>query len=137
MTNLVLEAYDGQTSPKDHLSRFDAKMAKYAVSDPVKCRMLPSTFRGAAKEWFTNLPPGSIAKFLDFSSKFLDHFSARTVEDLFDIRQEERETLKQYVKRYSAISAGFEELQPRVCVCAFKGGLARGEFYCELSRELA
>ncbi|XP_057452103.1 uncharacterized protein LOC130743904 [Lotus japonicus] len=137
MTNLVLEAYDGQVSPKDHLSRFDAKMAKYAVSDAVKCMMLPSTFRGAAKEWFTNLPPGSIAKFRDFSSKFLDHFSARTVEDLFDIRHEERETLKQYVKRYSAISARFEELQPRVCVCAFKGGLARGEFYCELSRELA
>ncbi|XP_057443845.1 uncharacterized protein LOC130735999 [Lotus japonicus] len=111
-------------------------MAKYAVSDAVKCRMLPSTFRSAAKEWFTNLPPGSIAKFRDFSSKFLDHFSARTIEDLFDIRQEERETLKQYVKRYSAISARFEELQPRVCVCAFKGGLSRGEFYCELSREL-
>ncbi|XP_057440404.1 uncharacterized protein LOC130732352 [Lotus japonicus] len=137
MTNLMLEAYDGQTDPKDHLSRFDAKMTMYAVSDAVKCRMLPSTFQGATKEWFTNLPPGSIAKFRDFSSKFLDHFSARTIEDLFDIRQGERETLKQYVKRYSDISARFEELQPRVCVCAFKGGLSRGKFYCELSRELA
>ncbi|XP_057423656.1 uncharacterized protein LOC130717449 [Lotus japonicus] len=112
-------------------------MAKYAVSDALKCRMLPSTFRGAAKEWFMNLPPGSIAKFCDFSSKLLDHFSAGTIEDLFDIRQEERETLKQYVKRYSAISARFEELQPRMCVCDFKGGLSRGEFYCELGRELA
>ncbi|XP_057418364.1 uncharacterized protein LOC130712551 [Lotus japonicus] len=99
--------------------------------------MLPSTFRGTAKEWFTNLPPGSITKFHDFSSKFHDHFSARKIEDLFGIRQEERETLKQYVKRYSAMSARFEELQPRVCVFAFKGGLSRGEFYCELSRELA
>ncbi|XP_057418284.1 uncharacterized protein LOC130712469 [Lotus japonicus] len=112
-------------------------MAKYAVSDAVKCRMFPSTFRGVAKEWFTNLPPGSIAKFCDFSSEFLDHFSSRTVEDLFDTRQEECETLEQYVRRYSAISTRFKELQPRVCVCAFKGGLARGEFYYELSRELA
>ncbi|XP_057426952.1 uncharacterized protein LOC130720340 [Lotus japonicus] len=112
-------------------------MAKYAVSDAVKCRMLPLTFRGATNEWFTNLPPGSIAKFHNFSSKFLDHFSARTIEDLFGIRQEERETLKQYVKRYSAISARFEELQPRVCVFAFKGSLSRGGIYCELSRELA
>ncbi|XP_057426094.1 uncharacterized protein LOC130719486 [Lotus japonicus] len=126
MANLVLEAYDGQTNPKDHLSRFDAKMAKYAVSDAVKCRMLPSTFRGAAKELFTNLPLGSIAKFRDFSSKFLDHFSAITIEDLFGIRQKERETLKQYVKRYNAISARFEELQTRVCVFAFKDGLSLG-----------
>ncbi|XP_057444410.1 uncharacterized protein LOC130736615 [Lotus japonicus] len=136
MVSLALEAYDGQTDPKNHLSRFSVKMANYVVSDAVKYRMLPLTFRGAAKEWFTNLPPGSIAKFRDFSSKFLDHFSARTIEDLFGIRQEERETLKQYVKRYSAISARFEELQPRACVFAFKGGLSRREFYCELSREL-
>ncbi|XP_057452534.1 uncharacterized protein LOC130744358 [Lotus japonicus] len=83
------------------------------------------------------LPQGSLASFRDLSSKFLDHFSARAIEDLFDIRQGERETLKQYMKRYSATSARFEELEPRVCVCAFKGGLPQGKFSCELSRELA
>ncbi|XP_057418460.1 uncharacterized protein LOC130712658 [Lotus japonicus] len=137
MTHLVLETYDEETDPKDHLLRFNAKMAMSAVSDVVKCRMLPSTFRGAAMDWFMALPQGYLAKFRDFSSKLLDHFSARTIEDLFDVRQRERETLKQYMKRYSAAAARFEELEPRMCVCAFKGGLSRGEFSRELSRELA
>ncbi|XP_057426211.1 uncharacterized protein LOC130719610 [Lotus japonicus] len=88
-------------------------------------------------DWFMTLPQGSLAKFCDFSSKFLNHFSARTVDDLFDIRQRERETLKQYMERYSAASARFEELEPRMCVCAFKSGLSRGKFSCELRREWA
>ncbi|XP_057443198.1 uncharacterized protein LOC130734966 [Lotus japonicus] len=112
-------------------------MAMSAVSDAVKCRVFPSTFRGVAMDWFMALPQGSLAKFHDFSSKFLGHFSTRTIQDLFDMRQWEREALEQYMKRYSAASARFEELEPRMCVCAFKGGLFRGKFSRELSRELA
>ncbi|XP_057418509.1 uncharacterized protein LOC130712705 [Lotus japonicus] len=111
-------------------------MAINAVSDAVKCRIFPSTLRGEAMDWFVALPQGSLDKFRDFSSKFLDHFSARAIEDLFDMRQRERETLEQYTKRYSAASARFEELEPRMCVCAFKGGLSWGKFKRELSREL-
>ncbi|XP_057418563.1 uncharacterized protein LOC130712762 [Lotus japonicus] len=137
MTNLVLEAYDGRTDPQDHLLRFDVKMAISAVSDAVKCRMLSSTFRGAAMTWFMARPQGSIKKFRDFASKFLSQFSAGEVEDLFQIRQAERETLKLYVERYSAASVRFEEADPRTCVCAFKSGLSSGKLSCELNRRLA
>ncbi|XP_057439960.1 uncharacterized protein LOC130731731 [Lotus japonicus] len=112
-------------------------MAMSTVSDAVKCRMFTSTLRGATMDWFVAMPQGSLAKFRDFTPKFLDHFSTRTIEDLFDMRQQERETLEQYMKRYSAASTRFEELEPRICVCAFKGGLSRGKFSRELSRELA
>ncbi|XP_057423623.1 uncharacterized protein LOC130717422 [Lotus japonicus] len=112
-------------------------MAMSAASDAVKCRMLPSTFQGAAMAWFMTLPQGSIAKFRDFSSKFLDQFSASKIEDLFDIRLRDRETLKQYVKRYSAASAKFEESEPQTCVRAFKNELPPGKLNCELSRKPA
>ncbi|XP_057426057.1 uncharacterized protein LOC130719446 [Lotus japonicus] len=137
MTSLVLETYDGRTNPQDHLLRFNVKMAISAVSDAVKCRMLSSTFRGATMTWFMALPQGSIKKFRDFASKFLGQFSAGKVEDLFQIQQEERETLKQYVERYSAASARFEEAEPRTCVCAFKSGLSSGKLSCELDRKPA
>ncbi|XP_057452269.1 uncharacterized protein LOC130744092 [Lotus japonicus] len=110
-------------------------MAISAVSDAVKCRMLPSTFRGAAMTWFMALPQGSIKKFRDFASKFLSHFSASEVEHLFQIWQEVRETLKQYVERYSTASARFEEAEPRTCVCAFRSGLSSRKLSCELSRK--
>ncbi|XP_057452678.1 uncharacterized protein LOC130744520 [Lotus japonicus] len=137
MTHLALGTYDGSTDPKGHLLHFNAEMATRAVSDAVKCRVFPSTFRGVARNWFMTLHQGSLAKFRDFSSKFLNHFSARTVDDLFDIRQLERETLKQYIKRYNAEFARFEELEPRICVGALKSGLSRGKFSCELRRERA
>ncbi|XP_057440592.1 uncharacterized protein LOC130732594 [Lotus japonicus] len=136
MRSLVLETYE-QADPKDHLLHFNVKMAMSAASDAVKCRMLPSTFQGAEMAWFVTLPQGSIAKFRDFSSKFLVQFSASKIEDLFDIRQRERETLKQYVKRYSAASAKFEESEPRTCVRAFKSGFSPGKLNCKLSRKPA
>ncbi|XP_057458488.1 uncharacterized protein LOC130749185 [Lotus japonicus] len=137
MRNLALETYDGRIDPKDHLFQFNEKMAVNTASDAVKCKMLPFTFRGAAMAWFMTLPQGSIAKFRDLSSKFLVQFSAGTIEDLFDIRQRERETLKQYMERYNAASTKFEELEYRTCVCVFKSGLMVGKLSCELSRKPA
>ncbi|XP_057444345.1 uncharacterized protein LOC130736543 [Lotus japonicus] len=115
-------------------------MVKIATSDTVKCRMFPSTFKNATMVWFTTLPRGSIAKFRDFSSKFLIQFSASkikqvTIEDLYDVRQLERETLKQYVKRYSAASVRIEESELQACARAFKNGLLPGKLNSKLSRK--
>ncbi|XP_057452205.1 uncharacterized protein LOC130744028 [Lotus japonicus] len=142
MNSLVLETYSGQTDPKDHLLHFNTKMVIIAASDAMKCRMFPSTFKNAAMAWFTTLPWGSVAKFCDFSSKLLIQFSASkikqvTIEDLYDVRQLERETLKQYVKRYSATSMRIEESEPQVCARAFKNGLLPGKLKSKLSRKLA
>ncbi|XP_057452302.1 uncharacterized protein LOC130744126 [Lotus japonicus] len=142
MKNLVLEAYSGRTDPKDHLLYFNMKMVISAASDAVKCRMFPSTFKGTAMTWFTTFPRGSIAKFRDFSSKFLVQFSASkikhvTIDDLYNVRQLEQETLKQYVKRYSAASVKIEELEPHACARAFKNGLLPGKLNNKLSRKPA
>ncbi|XP_057418566.1 uncharacterized protein LOC130712766 [Lotus japonicus] len=117
-------------------------MAISAASDAVKCRMFPSTFKGTAMAWFTTLPRGSIAKFRDFSSKFLIQFSASqikqvTIDDLYNVRQLERETLKQYMKRYSAASVKIEELEPQACARAFENGLLPGKLNSKLSRKPA
>ncbi|XP_057432518.1 uncharacterized protein LOC130725292 [Lotus japonicus] len=142
MKSLALEAYSGGTDPKDHLLYFSAKMVISVASDAMKCRMFPSTFKGTTMAWFTTLPRGSIAKFSDFSSKFLVQFSASkikqvTIDDMFNVRQLERETLKQYMKRYSAASIKIEELEPQACARAFKNGLLPGNMNSKLSRKPA
>ncbi|XP_057455923.1 uncharacterized protein LOC130747102 [Lotus japonicus] len=113
-----------------------------AASDAVKCRMFPATFKGTAMAWFTTLPRGSITNFRDFSSKFLVQFSASktkqvTIEDLYNVRQSEGETLKQYVKRFSAASVKIEESEPNACARAFKNGLQPGKLDSKLSRKPA
>ncbi|XP_057444083.1 uncharacterized protein LOC130736258 [Lotus japonicus] len=92
--------------------------------------------------WFTTLPRGSITKFRDFSSKFLVQFSASkikqvTIDDLYNVRQLDRETLKQYVKRYSTASVKIEELEPQACARTFKNGLLPRKLNSKLSRKPA
>ncbi|XP_057452479.1 uncharacterized protein LOC130744307 [Lotus japonicus] len=92
--------------------------------------------------WFTTLPRGSITNFRDFSSKFLVQFSASktkqvTIEDLYNVCQSEGETLKQYVKRFSAASVKIEESEPHACARAFKNGLQPGNLNSKLSRKPA
>ncbi|XP_057444041.1 uncharacterized protein LOC130736215 [Lotus japonicus] len=142
MKNLVLETYSGKTDPKDHLLYFNTKMVISAPSDAVKCKMFPSTFKGTVMDWFTTLPRGSITNFHDFSSKFLVQLSASkikqvTIDDLYNVRQSEGETLKQYVRRYSATSVRSEESEPQAYARAFKNGLQPGKLNSKLSRKLA
>ncbi|XP_057432311.1 uncharacterized protein LOC130725071 [Lotus japonicus] len=142
MRSLVLAAYSGQTDPKDHLLYFNMKIAISATSDAVKCRMFPSTFKDAAMAWFMTLPRGSIAMFRDFSSQFFIQFSTSKIEpvtigDQYDVRQMERETLKQYVKRYINASVKIEESEPQACTRAFKNGLLPGKLNSKLSRKPA
>ncbi|XP_057432369.1 uncharacterized protein LOC130725133 [Lotus japonicus] len=92
--------------------------------------------------WFTTLPRGSITNFRDFSSKFLVQFSASktkqvTIEDLYNVRQSEGETLEQYVKRFSAASVKTEEYEPKACTCTFKNRLQPGKLNSKLSRKPA
>ncbi|XP_057435936.1 uncharacterized protein LOC130728459 [Lotus japonicus] len=142
MKNLVLETYSGKTDPKDHLLYFNTKMVISSASDAVKCRMFPSTFKGTAMTWFRTLPRGSITNFCNFSSKFLVQFSASkikqvTIDDLYNVRQSEGETLKQYVRRFSAASVKIEESEQHACARAFKNGLQLGKLNSKLSRKLA
>ncbi|XP_057452515.1 uncharacterized protein LOC130744342 [Lotus japonicus] len=139
MKNIVLETYSGKADPKEHLLYFNTKMVINAASDAVKCRMFPATFRGTAMAWFPTLPRGSITNFCDFSSKFLVQFSASktkqvTIEDLYKVRQSEGETLKQYVKWFSAASVKIEESESNACARAFKNGLQPGKLNSKLSR---
>ncbi|XP_057444156.1 eukaryotic translation initiation factor 5B-like [Lotus japonicus] len=53
------------------------------------------------------------------------------------VRELERETLKQNVKRYSAASVKIEELEPQACARAFKNGRLPGKMNNKLSRKPA
>ncbi|XP_057434232.1 uncharacterized protein LOC130726894 [Lotus japonicus] len=140
MKNIVLKTYIGKADLKEHLLYFNTKMVINAAFDAVKCRIFPSTFKGTTMAWFTTLPRGSITNFHDFSSKFLVQFSASktkqvTIEDLYNVRQSEGETLKQYVKRFSAASVKIEESEPHACARAFKNGVQPGKLNSKLSRK--
>ncbi|XP_057443978.1 uncharacterized protein LOC130736149 [Lotus japonicus] len=138
MKNLVLESYSGRIDSKDHLLYFNTKIVISPASDAVKCRMFPSTFKSMAMAWCTTFPRGSITNFRDFSSKFLIQFSARKVrlvmiDNLYNLRQFEGETLKQYMARYNATSVKIEDSEPCTYALEFKNGLLPGSLNSKLS----
>src|ERR1044072_1062986 len=56
---------------------------------------------------------------------------------LMGIRQEEGETLRQYVSRFATTCIPLEKDQPSLCIAAFKSGLLLGAFNNDLNRKAA
>ncbi|XP_057440720.1 uncharacterized protein LOC130732742 [Lotus japonicus] len=139
---LVLDPYSGATDPKEHLVYFNTRMVIAGVNDAVKCKLLPSTFRKSAMTWFTTLPPGSIADFTEFSTRFLSQFSASrseqaTIAALLMVIQRENESIKSYMTRFNELSVHLEDSVPSVCVAAFKNGLREERLNGNLTRHPA
>lgn len=60
-----------------------------------------------------------------------------TLNDFFNIRQKEGETIKQYMARYGATSVKVEDSMPDACAQALKNGLRPGSLNNKLGRKLA
>ena len=69
-----IDSYDGVKDPLDHLETFKTLMHLQGVADEIMCRAFPTTLKGAAKIWFSQLTPGSISTFKELSAQFTSHF---------------------------------------------------------------
>ena len=49
--------YSGQSNLIQHFHQYQDKMVIYAQSDPILCRIFPSSFKGVAFDWFYSLQP--------------------------------------------------------------------------------
>ena len=86
-----LEPFDGLKDPQDHLNTFKTTLGLQQPPDEIMCHSFLTTFKGAAREWFTKLPTSSIDNSDQLSSAFLRHFIGgqrpkRSVDYLLTIR---------------------------------------------------
>ncbi|XP_019054871.1 PREDICTED: receptor-like protein 51 [Nelumbo nucifera] len=58
---LSLGTYDRSTDPKDHLESFQTLMILHRYFGALMCQAFEATFKGAVHQWFSTLPPHSIA----------------------------------------------------------------------------
>ena len=99
------------------------------------CKMFVSTLQGTALEWFVSLPTGHITNFQQFSKLFVEQYIVnkappRVSYDLFDIRQYQRESLRDYLNRFGAQMLRSPAKDEEMLVYAFKKGVMPGPF-CE------
>ena len=69
-----LEPFDGLKDPLDHLNTFKMTLGLQEPPDKILYRSFLTTFKGAAREWFTKLPTSFIDNFEQLGSFFLRHF---------------------------------------------------------------
>ncbi|CAL9005145.1 unnamed protein product, partial [Prunus brigantina] len=103
------------------------------LTDEGQCQLFPSTLVGAALNWFYRLEPGTVDSFDQLKQIFLNHFMIQTdslysADDLYTIRQEDSEPLREYAARFSHEYSRCPETDDRAAFGAFKSGLRASQF---------
>ncbi|GAB2274494.1 hypothetical protein Dimus_039089 [Dionaea muscipula] len=89
------------------------------------CRKFPSTFKGAARKWYTSLAPSSISRFSQLKDAFIGHFASscafsRAAPGLL------RESLREFMARFNKVYIQIPGLSGEVAVVALQTGLRPG-----------
>ncbi|KAK8956542.1 hypothetical protein KSP39_PZI001118 [Platanthera zijinensis] len=123
--------FSGETDPISHLQAFEGAVALRSLSDALKCKLLVTTLDGQAREWFYELPPGTISSFAELRSELLLRFAtSKKRKDgpaaLFDIRQRDNESVARFVDRFQKEIQGVRNVNPDYYKVALIHGLREG-----------
>ncbi|XP_073280625.1 uncharacterized protein [Primulina huaijiensis] len=132
--------YDGHTDPEEHLGRFENAALLHQYSDGVRCRVFLGTLVKSAQQWFNTLQPNSIQSFEDFATAFLHRFASskrhqRNYLSLFVMKQQETETLREFVQRFNSAALEIPTAIPDIMISAFTQGLRGGEIFKSLVKK--
>ena len=127
--------FTGMEDPKEHLTAFHTQMMLVGGSDAVRCKLFMSTLTGMAMDWFISLPNGHITSFAQLSQLFREQYLANRAPppvsyDLFDVKQYQGETLKEYINHFGAQVVKVGTTEEPMIVYAFRKGIFPGPF-CE------
>ncbi|KAL0312866.1 UNVERIFIED_CONTAM: hypothetical protein Sradi_5685900 [Sesamum radiatum] len=111
-----LPKYDGTKDPQEHIAAFELVMNLYGQSSAINTKLFVTTLTGKAQEWFTSLRGGSIETFDQLIQKFTFHFASkrkqkRSATYLFNIRQKEDESLKNFIGRFNNETLEVQDLR--------------------------
>ena len=134
-----LKVYDGTKDPLDHIEAFKTILSLQQTLDEVICKTFPTTLRGVARVWFSKLPAASIANFDQLSDSFICHFIGgqchkRPPSYLLTVKQQEGETLREYVKRFNKVVLEIDEADKWVIITTFQAGLINPDLVFSLGK---
>jgi len=119
--------------PKAHLTAFHTQMMLVGGSDAVRCKLFMSTLTGTTMDWFISLPDGHVTSFPQLTKLFRAQYIANQAPpsisyDLFDVRQYQGETSKEFLHRFGAQVVRLNLKDERMMVHAFRKGIVPGPF---------
>ena len=112
--------FTGTEDPEAHLTAFHTQMLLVGGSDAAKCKLFMSTLTRMAMDWFISLLEGHVTSFAQLSKLFRERYLANRTPapvsyDLFDVKQFQGETLKEYISRFGAqvVKVGTKKEPPK------------------------
>ncbi|KAL0454583.1 UNVERIFIED_CONTAM: hypothetical protein Slati_0797500 [Sesamum latifolium] len=135
-----LPKYNGTKDPQEHVAAFELVMNLYGQSSAINAKIFVTTLTGKAQEWFTSLPSGGIEIFEQLIQKFTFHFASkrkqkRSATYLFNIRQREDESLKNFIGRFNNETLEVQGLRIDMMLSILIHGLKKGPFASALARD--
>jgi len=99
--------FTGMEDPEAHLTVFHTQMMLFGGSDTVRCKLFMSMLAGMAMDWFISLPDDHVTSFAQLSQLFREQYIANRAPppmsyDLFDVKQYQGETLKEFINHFGA-----------------------------------
>ncbi|XP_073275381.1 uncharacterized protein [Primulina huaijiensis] len=102
--------YDGHTDPEEHLGRFENAALLHQYSDGVRCRGFLGTLVSSKRH-------------------------QRNYLSLFVMKQQESETLREFVQRFNNAALEIPSATPDIMISAFTQGLRGWEFFKSLVKK--
>ncbi|KAL0433349.1 UNVERIFIED_CONTAM: hypothetical protein Slati_2669200 [Sesamum latifolium] len=135
-----LPKYDRTKDPQEHVVAFELVMNLYGQSGEINAKLFVTTVTGKAQEWFTSLPSRGIETFEQLVQKFTFHFASKRKQKrsstyLFNIRQKEDESLKNFIGRFNNETLEIQDLRIDMMVSMLIHGLKKGPFASALARD--
>ena len=123
-----IDSYDGVKDPLNHLETFKTLMHLQGVANEIMCRTYPTTLKGAARIWFSQLTPNSVSTFKELNAQSTVHFIGgyrykKSMACLMSIRQQKDETFRFYISRFNKEALSIDEADDKILVAAFTNGL--------------
>ncbi|RRT67423.1 hypothetical protein B296_00003678 [Ensete ventricosum] len=121
-----LELYVGSSDPTERVAMFQAQMTLYDTSDALMYRAFPTTLRGLARIWYSQLKPALISSFNSLAKEFEINFLASVCPEpnaasLLMLAQGSEESLSQFVGQFISEVRGMLDVHPSLTISILDG----------------
>ena len=126
-------SFTGTEDLEAHLTAFHMQMMLVGGSDAVRYKLFMSTLVGTTMDWFISLPDGHVTSFPQLTKLFKAQYIANQAPpsisyDLFDIRQYQGDSLKEFLHRFGEQVVRLNLKDERMMVHVFRKGIVPGPF---------
>jgi len=136
----MIPTFDGQSDPMQFLMSFEATVISGGDDETTLAKSLVMAVKGPSQQWYSSLKAKSIHSWDQLKANLLVDFqgfqpAGLTDIDLFNCKQQIKEPLSQYFKRFIQIKAQIPNIPDEVVIIAAIKGLRVGQCASHLARE--